>query len=235
MLDYAEWLQRALRFLERLRRLPNTVDYSVKGSDIPGTLKLEIAVAPPLSEQEVQDLSRTCRLPIPNPLKRFWIQASGHCHGTYWWDTPPDFEEQIAIAFPYWSSAHIWGGPHFESAAEIVRLADGFVSWADLFRKHSPEDAPFWQHSLPFVPGDGDYIGLYLEHDSDDPPVVYLCHDGGGNSTIIAPTLDEFLMRWEEIGYLGIHFLSSFFHERTGLLEPSVFPSKLEAVRSLWP
>jgi len=221
MLDYAKWLQRAVKFTEELRGLP-------------GEIKVHIQVAPPLTDEDIRGLARACRLPIPRSLHQFWREASGHCDCTYWWDTPEGFHKQMAFAFPHWSLNHIWGGAQFESASDIVDLAESGLAWASSFRGEHPKDARFWDHTLPLIPvGNGDYAGLYVRDDVDDPPVVYLCHEGCGSSSVIAPNLDKFLTRWEQLGYIGIHFVSAFLNSKTGWLDPEAFPAQTEACRAL--
>jgi hypothetical protein len=82
-----------------------------------------------------------------------------------------------------------------------------------------PKDAWFWDHSLPLVRvGDGSYLGVYCKEEQDDQPVAYLCHEGCGASGIIAPGFDEFLTQWEQLGYVGVHFLQSFIDRQSRLL-----------------
>ena len=50
MLDYAKWLEREAKFSEHLRNLP-------------GEIKIQIEVAPPLSEGAIRKLAESCRLP----------------------------------------------------------------------------------------------------------------------------------------------------------------------------
>src|SRR5437868_4137084 len=116
MLDYAQWLQRAINFMNGLWRLPGAVDYAATGRDGPGVMNVELAVAPPLSEPEVRELARSCRLPIPAALRRFWTEASRNCFCSYWWHTPKEFHHQVAIALPGWRGPErpiISGGPEF--------------------------------------------------------------------------------------------------------------------------
>jgi hypothetical protein len=219
MSNYGDWMRRAAAFTERLRGLP-------------GEVRVEAVVAPPLSDEAVAALARSCRLPIPDPLRRFWTQASEHCRCTYWWDAPERFHPQMAVAFPDWSLSHIWGGPEFEAAEDLVKLTDDLLDWET--RDDFPLDARYWVHSLPIVPvGNGDYAGLYVRDDPVNPPVVYLCHDGCGASGIIAPNFDAFLVLWERLGYIGLHFLRSFVNPRTGLVDPDALPSETEAVGCL--
>lgn len=220
MLNYARWLADSLAFLERMRSLP-------------GDIRVEVQIAPPLREEELAALQATSRLPIPASLVRFWQEASRHAHGKYWWDTPAEFQTQREVAFPQWSASHIWGGPEFSSAEEICELTNHFDSWSEGFGEDYPRDTRLWLYSFPLIPvGNGDYVGLYVRDTADDPPVVYLCHDGGGASQIIAPNLDTFLEPWAEIGYIGIDYLWNFCR-REQCLDPAAFPSEREATLSL--
>jgi hypothetical protein len=235
MLDYAKWLQRALEFMERLRGLPHAVDYSTTSRHEPGTYRIEVSIAPALSEDRIRDLAQSCRLPIPEPLKRFWSEASQHCRCTYWWNAPKEFHHQLDVALPHWGGETISGGPEFSSVDDIVSFPQDCLDWADHFREQSPKDARFWEHSIPFIPvGNGDHIGLYVRDNPDDPPVCYLSHEGCGASCILAPNFDSFLTSWEQVGYLHSDDLWSFVNEKTGFLDPDAFPTEREAIRSLW-
>jgi hypothetical protein len=168
------------------------------------------------------------------PLRRFWTEASGHCHCKYWWNTPEVFHPQLKVAFSEWGGSHIWGGAEFESPRNIIKLAESFASWAESIREDSPKDARIWENSFPLIPfGNGDYAGLYVRDDADDPPVVYICHEECGSSGVIASTFDEFLNCWEQMGYIGLHFLCSLINRRTDLIDPDAFPVEVEAIRAL--
>lgn len=221
MMDYAQWMNRAIAFVESLR-------------DFPGVAKIEIEVAPPLSDAEIDELGRNCRLPIPDSLRQFWRQASGHCNAKYWLDTPDDFREQMKVAFPKWSGSYFWGGPEFESSSDMAAWTYDFTLLANQFKEEFPRDARLWEHTIPLIrESNGDCIGLYVRDDATNPPVVYLCKDGYGASRIIDSCLDDFLLHWERLGYLGINFLTSFLRPESELLEPEAFPVQAEAARAL--
>jgi hypothetical protein len=221
MLNYNTWLQRAADFTQGLKHLP-------------GDIRVETALAPPLSDEEVRTLAQPCRLPVPGSLRRFWMEASGHCHCRYTWDVPAEFHQQWAVAFPGKSHPYIWGGAEFESPSSIVELTRDSLDFVALFRDRYPKDARFWGHSLPLIPvGNGDYVGLYVRDVTDDPPVAYLCHEGCGASHVMAANLDDFLARWEQLGYIGIDFLHFFTNTKTGILVPGDFPVETESIRTL--
>ena len=138
----------------------------------------------------------------------------------------------MALAFPDWSSSHIWGGPEFDSAEYIISLTNDMICWET--ENDFPSDARYWVHSLPILPfGDGDYAGLYVRDNPVNPPVAYLCHDGCGASGIIAPDFDAFLTVWGQLGYFGLYLFRSFINPRTGLIDPDALPSETGAIRCL--
>ncbi|WP_254509143.1 SMI1/KNR4 family protein [Anatilimnocola floriformis] len=218
MLDYARWLSDSASFLDAMRGLP-------------GDIQIELNIAPPVELSELASLQNASRLRIPTSLKQFWMQGSRHARGTYSWDAPAAFRSQIEVAFSNWSSTHVWGGPEFTPAEDVCRLTHDLVSWSEGFGEEYPRDARLWLHSFPLIPaGNGDHVGLYVRDDTDDPPVVFLCHDGG--SAIIAPNLDTFLRRWEDVGYLGVEFIMNFCRPEQQFA-PAAFSIGREAVRSL--
>jgi hypothetical protein len=220
MLAYGDWLKRAIAFVHNVRALP-------------GEIELETEVAPPFSDQEIQEFAQACRLPLPEPLRRFWITASRHCHCTYSWETPRAFHKQLLVAFDD-STSFVSGGPNFESPEYVLSIVND-NSWDDeTWRTTYPKDSRYWEWSFPLLPfGNGDYIGLYVRENPTNPPVVVLCHDGCGASGVIAPDFDQFLILWERLGYIWIHRLYAFINQRTGLLDPDSFPGPTEALDSL--
>ncbi len=220
MIDYGEWLRRAVDFAEGIKALP-------------GDVEVEIKVAPPISEAEVKRVVEASPLPIPKPLVRFWTEASGNGYCRYWWKTPAKFQEQREFAFPYWSLSHIWGGPEVISHTSILESSQFAKEQATYFEEY-PRDARFWGNSLPFIEvGNGDSVGFYVGEDAENPPMVYLCHEGGGGSSLIAENFDEFLQQWETLGYIGIHFLCMFCDEESGMVNSDAFPEETRVVQSL--
>ncbi len=224
MLDYAAWLKRALAFLERL-------------GSFPGKVGIEKEVAPPFTQADVEAFARACKIPLPEPLRRFWATASRHCRCTYWWETPDAFHRQLGVAFPEKSLSTLNGGPEFAAPEYLLSFVNTTTTdWgADGNNRITfPRDTRYWEGSFPLIPaGNGDYVGLYFRENPENPPVVYLCHESYGGSGIIARNFDEFLGVWERLGYIGVDLLHSFANRETGLLDPSAQPVQLEALDSL--
>lgn len=66
--------------------------------------------------------------------------------------------------------------------------------------------------------GNGDYLAAELGKGSDNPPIVYLSHDG--DSRLLAPSLMDFLKVWEQLCYIGpeLWMLEPFLDSETGYL-----------------
>jgi hypothetical protein len=61
--------------------------------------------------------------------------------------------------------------------------------------------------------GNGDFIALYDGGNlkGADFPVVYLDHDGCGETKLLAPSFDEFLNAWEKLYYIQAGLLRGYF------------------------
>ena len=215
---YEKWMQRAIEFTESLRQLP--------GIDV------DVQVASPMSMEAIDQLAKKSRLGIPGPLRRFLADASAHCCCHYWWEPPEQLQSQLDAVFH--GSYFFWGGADFCNAIEISDLQECCLDWATSFRDEFPRDSRFWENSIPFIPvGNGDYLALYIKSNRDNPPVVYLNHDGYGGSAFLSPTFDEFLAAWEDLGYIGGWLLFEFVNPETGYVDPKAHPRKTEILRTL--
>jgi len=111
------------------------------------------------------------------------------------------------------------------AAAALPEYLKEYMDWADSFDEYMgptcAEDSKLWHRCVPFAPvGNGDHLGLDIGASDQAPPVAYLCHDGEGESRIIAPTFDNFLQTWEDLYYVGpaIWILHQFIDPVTGFL-----------------
>lgn len=216
---YEKWMQRAVEFTESLRPLPGKPD-------------VDVQVAPPISMEAIDQLAKKSRLGIPEPLRRFLADASAHCCCHYWWEPPEQLQSQLDAVFH--GSHFFWGGANFCDGTEISDLQECCLDWATSFKDEFPRDSRFWENSIPFIPvGNGDYLALYIESNPDDPPVVYLNHDGYGGSALLAASFDEFLAAWEDLGYVGGWLLFEFVNPETGHVDPKAHPRKTEILRTL--
>jgi len=93
-----------------------------------------------------------------------------------------------------------------------------------------PDDCEAWQNAFPFISiGNGDVIACDVSGALDDPPIIYLDHEGEQQPPI-AKTLSDFLHHWERIYYVGPDCwdLKPFIDKRTGFLN-----SELRAAKKL--
>jgi hypothetical protein len=216
--DYAAWLRRALRHFEEFRALP-------------GETRVEIEAAPPVPRSEIAAHLEGIRIPTPECLIRFWTEASAAFGCTFWWDTPPQFQRQMRIAFPHWSMSHIWGGAQTIAPWHVATHLDDLAETVERFRDF-PTDYRLSQHSIPFFSTDtGDLVALYVRDTIVNPPVALISHEGYNCSFILSPSFEQFLAQWERVGYLAVAFLS--FRTDDNSLDIDAFPSRREALDSL--
>jgi len=220
--DYSVWFDRAAKYVETLKKLP-------------GEIKIDGSIRPPISHEEVDDLANRSRLPIPTEMRQLWTKGSSHSNLTYnWTSIPSTLQRQIAIASCDRFSKVVWGGPEFLSAEEIIELSHELPDWAKGMRPDHPKDARIWEHSLPLIPvGNGDYVGLYVDDKRTPCSVVYLCHEASGGSCVIANSLEEFFASWEELSYIGTDFLMTFRSRESDVLATSEHLVRVEMLRSL--
>lgn len=198
MLDYQQWIERALTFVNRCEQ------------QLPGEVKVEVFHDPPLPKQDVDRLARELSMGLPQPLRRFLHEGAARFECRYIW------EPHVGPLEPLFSHTYLVGGPCFDSAG-LVHSQELCRSWAESFDSESSvDDIRLWKRCVPFSPvGNGDHLAFDVASSRRDPPIAYLSHEGVGGSTIIAATFDEFLVAWEELCYLDPLFLMEDFVDVT--------------------
>lgn len=207
-MDYAKWARRLGAFVRGLQRR-SPAEYHDKFS---------IEVAPPLGEDELDELAEALDCGLPPSLRKFLGTGSSSISFQYAW--PPEDDESCDVFCPADELAD-WRQECVEYAAD---------SW--LTEPDWPLDRAFWRHALPLVHyPDGDGVALWV-HDADDPdpPVVYLKHED--QSLLLSRNLDDFLTQWEGLGYVGANDLEPFRNPKTGFLDASL--PKAVALRKKW-
>lgn len=221
MVDYHAWVSRAMAFAENCKRLHGDVD-------------IEIDVAPPITAREMESVAQRMSLGLPDPLRRFYVEGAQRCKCTY--VTAPETGDVTSI-FPYQS--YLYGGARICDANEMPDYQRECEVWAEGFDEYFDErnanDSLLWHRSVPFMTvGNGDHVALDVGSSVSEPPVVYLCHDGEGCSTVIASSFDAFMETWEKLCYVGpaIWLLSDFLDPTTGLICSQT--PKAEALRKMF-
>jgi hypothetical protein len=198
--DYAAWVERARRFVEELARVP--------GTDIRST-----AVAPLAASAQLAAVEQQLGLTLPGSLRAFFTLGSAgvDCHYAY---EPGD--GVLGNILP--DENRIFGGARLGPLSELPAFARSAAEWAaETWVAEVPDQQALWTSALPFARMDnGDYLAVALG--GPDPPVVYLNHDD--DSSVIAPSLAEFLHAWERLAYLGPeHWLLLAFVDGRGQLD----------------
>jgi len=198
--DYAGWVERARRFVEELARVP--------GANIKST-----TVEPPAAHTQVAAVEQQLGLTLPTSLREWFMSGSAglDCH----YVVEPG-AGVLDVILP--DETGIFGGARLGPLSELPEFSRSVAEWAaETWVAEVPDQQAIWTSALPFARMDnGDYLALALG--SSDPPVVYLNHDD--DSSVIAPSLAEFLHAWEHLAYLGPeHWLLLAFVDGRGHLD----------------
>jgi hypothetical protein len=146
-----------------------------------------------------------------------------------WLSAPPlsakEIEAQTADAlalFP--NETSIYGGPELGPVNALPDYLRSCGEWAKMFEDAREEDeSQHWGSALPVIAvSNGDYVALEGSTPmDDDPPVIYLSHEG--QSARLAESFTAFLGTWERLCYLGPEiWMLETFRGPDGLLSPDL-------------
>src|SRR5262245_14104821 len=181
--DCAGWVARARRFLEELARVP--------GATIRST-----TVEPSATAAQLDAVEQQLGLALPQSLREFFLRGSAGLDCHYVVEPGDGVLDDILPDEP-----HIFGGARLGPLSELQEFSRSVTEWAgETWVAEAPDQHAIWTSALPFARMDnGDFLALAFG--DADPPVVYLNHDD--DSSVIAPSLAEFLHAWERLAYLG--------------------------------
>ncbi|MCC7423898.1 MAG: SMI1/KNR4 family protein [Planctomycetaceae bacterium] len=207
------WVKRAVDFTTSLNRFgPETVR--------------ESTAAEPLSAAQLQALESSLAVRIPESLKHFLRTESAACCCRYNVSIhrPPT---EVAVAVMGMELASQMSAMNYSGGASLSQC-ENFADWNpnpwwEGLEEHLDRAMiEVWSESFAFMALDcGDFLGLHTAANADDPPVVYLDHEGEFHRPI-APSLQYFLDAWEKLFYIGpeIWKLKPFLDQETGYLVP---------------
>lgn len=182
MNDYAGWVQRAFKFTQHLPSSKKML----------GKITANATVAPPLTQEELEQIKTDVQKALPEELCRFWLEGSRCCSFRY------VIERNVAS---YENDDTLYGGVSFFDPAELTGHIESCLDGAE-GAEDVPDQMPFWKNSIPFAALDnGDYLGVLVTDDEVKQPVVCLSHDD--ESSILAPSFSSFLLTWERLCYIG--------------------------------
>lgn len=179
MLNYGEWVSRAAEFVKQV---------PLRAQGFRG-IEITVSVEPPLGKEEWDALRHALPRGVPTALRQFWLTGSRHCNCRY--------------SCRGVQGDDLWGGARFIDARELPDRLNACREWAEkTWVANYPEDKRLWLQSVPFIAMEnGDYLGLFVTSDEEEPPVVYLAHDD--ESFTLAPSFTAFLEVWERVAYIG--------------------------------
>jgi hypothetical protein len=135
-MDYGQWVERLRQFILALQ--PRSPAYQRES--------FMIEIAPPLEEDELDELAKSLDCGLPEPLRQFLATGASGISFRYAWPSP---NEETSDAFCLADQLVQWWEECIEYAQE---------SW--LTEPDWPLDYAFWRHALPLVHcPDGDGVG----------------------------------------------------------------------------
>ena len=198
MIAYADWIGRAVKFHERLRKLP-------------GEVNVDVRVDPPMDTDAAEKLSRTLRIALPSPIRGFVTMGSASCSCSYYWEPPDSPNIRSVLEDVFWPSlSSIGGGVSLCQVSDCEVALESCRGVAESFNL-APRERDLWLNTFPFVSLlSGSYVGLYVgkHRTSADLPVTYLDLEGCSTGAILAANFDRFLTDSEDFLYLAPELLS---------------------------
>jgi hypothetical protein len=157
-----------------------------------------------MTRHEADTLARSLPMGLPPAMRDFLTAGSAHCECHYWWEPPARPWPKLKEIFT--DENFIYGGPCICHPETLAVYQESRTDWAEIYDGDDDEsrrECELWTNSSPFASiGNGDMLAFGAEASQEDPPVVYLSHDGGGSS-IISPSFTEFLRHWEIMSWIG--------------------------------
>jgi hypothetical protein len=172
----------------------------------------------------VDALARRLDQPLPSAFRLFLKSGAAALNCRYTFECDPNDRAAVDAARELFVLAPcICGGACIGPASELPRFAQSCAEQAKVFLiDHDSDKADEWEEALPVLAiANGDYIALEGNtiKDPDDPPVLYLSHDG--ENVQLADSFTAFLTTWERLCYLGPEiWLLDRFRDYDGLLVP---------------
>jgi hypothetical protein len=209
--DYHGWVQRALRFMDRVARLEGV---EVRAREV-----------------EAPDAAAASRRgPIVPVLAEFLRTGAGSLYCSYVYEPSGRAREELMTIFPGMTA--VYGGARMSSPREIADSVRSVREWARDVIVDDPAERAIWEHAQPFIfTENGDYLALDMRTGAADPRVVYLDHED--EAFPLALSFTAFLAAWERLCYIGPeHWLLGEFRGANGFLDPD-FP-RAAALRALF-
>jgi hypothetical protein len=217
MMDYRSWIRDLQQFMADVGSLNGEVDR-------------QLSVAEPLKPALIERLNESLRVKIPRPIARFLKEASGGCMIHFSW--APEGAQAEALQKAIGRDWFFADAPFCDSE-KLGQWQEWTLEGAtEMWIAEEPEEKALWMPAFPIAfMSDGDFLALDLRQASDDPPVVFLCHDD--KSFLVSPSFDDFLTQWRGLCYLGPdhYYFRDFLDNSTGYL--SSMSPKAEALRQL--
>lgn len=156
----------------------------------------EIIKKQPASDKQIKDIEEQLHVCLPGSFKKVLLEFSARFR--FRWFLPDE------IALPEKFRGIFSGDMHWD-LSKLVELEQDRLEWIRVVfpDPHDPYDA-VWHDKLSFYDvGNGDFLSFDLSQ-GEDPPIVYLSHDGcTSHGCILANNFIDLLDRWSQLGFVG--------------------------------
>lgn len=179
----------------------------------------QLTVLPPLAEDDLRAIEKELGRPLPLSLRDIAMKASAGFNAQW--------SIKGGVILPPELTSAAWCLLEF-AAEDVISLDDHRRGWVETVfpDPNNEHDAP-WHHSVPFIHvANGDLIAFDLRSPSDDPPVIYLNHEGhypgSGHGQRLGDNFIDFMNRWSRLGCVGPESWTweAFYDESIGRLNP---------------
>ncbi len=166
------------RWLASVRRMSALIESDDRFDGKP------LELGPPLSEAGLRELEHRLGCAVPPALGAALTAIAGVAR--FWWSAETTAPGELREVDQGGSDVHgLW------DVEQMVEMN----AWV---REDGVDDV------LVFTGAEGNYIGIVVDDETDDAPVVFVDHEGG--EFLLAPDFETFMTRWTSLGCPGTEF-----------------------------
>lgn len=165
---------------------------------------------PPISSSDVEDIEQSTPHRIPQSLRTFFTEGASEVRLSF----SCKFSEEVRRQNPHLpvefraGEGVVLPAPLLSarSLKRYIAEAQDYASWSGISEDETEQAV--WNRAIPIAMwNNSDFLALDPGIDVNDPPVVFLDHEG--ESYGIAGNLAGFLTAWRDVSFTNIHDLHS--------------------------
>ncbi len=165
-----------------------------------GGTREQIKIGRPASSEAARQIELELGRALPRSFRAFVTEATASLEVHWQLPSGANLPTEVREAT---------GGMLEFSLESMLTLEEHRVGWIDsVFSDPSIPDNACWHNSTAFIHSpNGDLIAFDFSTPSDDPPIIYLNHEGkfpgSAHGQRIADNFGDLLSRWAPLGFVG--------------------------------